>query len=192
GTLAQIPQAIGSWRGEDVPVSDAVIVASQVDDHIYRRYRSAETAGELTLFVGGGARPRDLMPHRPEVCYPSAGWVWQRAIPLTLETPPNGSLACRLIEFQRGGLSSERAVVLNYYLVDGACLADVDELRTKAALGGAAVRQVVQVQISARPATGTDSQIIRRMLEQFAISSFPGIHRATVGEATEPISPSGK
>src|SRR5688572_935206 len=73
-SLEQLPLVLGDWTGRDVPLSNQLVRAADVDAHLYRTYASSASGGTVSLFVGYGIRVRDLVPHRPSVCYPGAGW----------------------------------------------------------------------------------------------------------------------
>src|SRR5512141_1892537 len=69
GTLGRLPLGIGDWRGQDVPMDEQIIRATRTDDHLNRAYARPAANQNVTLWVAYGVRFRDLMPHRPEVCY---------------------------------------------------------------------------------------------------------------------------
>ncbi|NQU75636.1 MAG: EpsI family protein [Planctomycetes bacterium] len=144
--LNRLPKLIGQWRGEDLELSEAVIRATSADAYVCRVYRrGAET---VVLFVAYGGRARDLMPHRPEVCYPGAGWTRQASDGLLLPLATGSELPCRVYRFDRGGLGQNTVVVLNYYIIDGQYSPDVSLLRSKARWGSEGIRYMAQVQIS--------------------------------------------
>lgn len=179
GTLARVPVSIGDWSGSDVELDPAVVVAAQVDDYVYRYY-DRSGGGRVSFFVAGGARPRDLMPHRPEVCYPSAGWSLRKTR-AGVANSGQISIPYRVLEFGRGGLAPERAIVLNYYLIDGRAAADVSALRSLSWSGATPVRSVFQVQIAARPNAGTTLHDAEQFLTEFAVLSADPIGQAIGG-----------
>ncbi|MBU0717821.1 MAG: EpsI family protein [Planctomycetes bacterium] len=148
GTLAALPLQIADWSGQDVPLAADVIQATDSDDHINRTYSRRGGREAVSLFVAYGVRPRDLMPHRPEVCYPGAGWTVEGKDEIDV---PHGSgelVPCQVHWFSRGGLESQQMCVLNYYIIDGGYCRDVSALRAMAWRFDSGTAYVAQVQIA--------------------------------------------
>lgn len=146
GTLTKaLAMDLNGWEGRDKPVEESVVEAADCDDCVSRTYtRRGES---VLLWIAYGVRARDLMPHRPEVCYPGAGWTLDDSRPI--EVPLGGAqpLDCQVYKFSRAGFGSGDMVVLNYYIVDGQYSPDVSLLRSKASRGTSAVHYMAQVQI---------------------------------------------
>jgi hypothetical protein len=87
------------------------------------------------------------MPHRPEVCYPDAGWTPRISDRTRLPLADGQVLDCTLYEFSKSGLLSLTMYVLNYFIVDGQYSPDVSLLRSKAWRGPGGVHYMAQVQI---------------------------------------------
>ena len=139
GTLAKaLPLRIGEWQGKEKPVEEAVVEGADCDDYISRTY--ARSAEAVQLWVAYGVRARDLMPHRPEVCYPGNGYTLEDTRPVELPIGGGQKLECRTYQFSRGGLGAGPMTVLNYYIVDGQYSPDVSLLRSKALRGSAGIR----------------------------------------------------
>jgi EpsI family protein len=172
GTLDAVPIEIGEWRGRDVALDDAVVRATDTDDHINREYRSAVDAGTVTLYVACGVHLRDLFPHRPDVCYAGSGWTQVDSQELLLDKDESGEFRCLLQHYSRGVLASQRVSVLYYYIVDGENCADVSLLRSKAWRAGDGVHYSAQVQVvsGVLPPERAD-----RSVKEFAIASAPHI-----------------
>ncbi len=88
GTLAKIPMEFNGWFGVDKPLDEAVARATDTNDQLNREYRRRDGRAAVTMFVAYGVRLRDLQPHRPEVCYPGAGWTCVERCRPTPATPP--------------------------------------------------------------------------------------------------------
>ncbi|MBM3791986.1 MAG: EpsI family protein, partial [Acidobacteria bacterium] len=73
--LARFPLQIGDWTGEEVPLDEAIVRATDTDAHLNRRYARRGGLEAVSFYIASGVRARDLMPHRPEVCYTGAGWT---------------------------------------------------------------------------------------------------------------------
>ena len=150
GSLGAVPLQVGDWFGEDVPMDDAIIKRTDTDDHINRIYRRRETREGVSVFAGCGVKLRDLMPHRPTVCYIGGGWTLDQSKTVQLDAAGVGTLPCVIYTFYRSGLDSARIAVLNYYIVDGQYSEDVSLLRSKARSFGIGATYMAQIQIAAR------------------------------------------
>lgn len=181
GTLDRLPLEIAGWDGRDVPMDDAIIKATDADQVLNRAYRRRNAARqEISLFVAYGVRLRDLMPHRPEVCYPTNGWTLVNSTENEADLDEGVDLRYRVLQFQRGALSGRQITVLNYYIVDGEYSPDVELLRSRAWRPSAGARYVAQVQI-----TGS-GRSAEQAVRAFAEASAPAIH-ALVDQPGDPI-----
>jgi len=148
GALSVLPMRLGNWTGREVPMDQAVVEATDTDDHINRVYSRAAGTESVALFVAYGVRARDLMPHHPEVCYPGSGWTLDDTRTTDLALADGSELECRVYTFSRPGLTNERIAVLNYYIVDGQYSPDVSLLRSRVWRGSGGVKYTAQVQIT--------------------------------------------
>jgi len=148
GTLAKLPLKLGGWTGQDVPLDEDTVSRTDTDQHVNRLYQRGGSMEAVSLFVAYGVRLRDLMPHRPEVCYPGAGWTLKDSQRAELPLEDGRTLPCQIQRFVRGGLEAKRITVLNYYIVDGSYCPDVELLRSKAWRLTSRGRYVAQVQIT--------------------------------------------
>ena len=164
GTLAKLPLTLAGWTGREDPLAAAVIKQTNTDDHLSRTYVKRSASQAVSLWVGYGIQLRDLMPHRPEVCYPGAGWTADGAALVELPLSDGSVLPCRILAFRKGGFSNKRVAVLNYYIIDGQFVADVSALREKAT-SNTGNSYAVQVQIA------TDGGRFRRDLKS-AVKEF--------------------
>ena len=73
--LERLPLQLGDWAGEESPLDEAVVEATDTDAHVSRRYTRRNPPASVWLYIAYGVNARDLMPHRPEVCYTGAGWM---------------------------------------------------------------------------------------------------------------------
>lgn len=169
---------IGAWIGRDQPLDKAMVEAADVDDHINRAYHDPGSQRGVGVFVGFGVRSRDMAPHRPEVCYPGAGWNLREQQSLTLATPGGMPLNARLLIFSPGGFDPRELVVVNYYLVDGESSPDVSLLRSKAWKGAAAIRYVAQAQVTSRVDLSSSRDKAVEAAKEFALVSAAEILQA--------------
>jgi len=173
GTFLTLPLELGRWQGADVPLKEAVVRATDTQDHVNRSYQRSDGAGMVSLFIGYSFRPRDLFPHRPEVCYPGAGWSHKDTTRRRVAVP-FGDMPVQIHEFRKGMLADQRIAVLNYYVIDGSYFANVEDLRDRAWKPSAQARYVVQVQIAAVPYG--QEMTPEEMVVDFARASAQPIH----------------
>jgi len=72
--LDSLPMKIGVWEGEDVELTDAVKQALKADRVLCRQYTNSQTGESLGLLIVYRKYGRRDFVHRPELCYPAAGW----------------------------------------------------------------------------------------------------------------------
>ena len=175
GVLQQLPVNIGMWAGRDQTLDEALLKRADVDDHLTRIYQRTSDRSTIALWIAYGIRARDLMPHRPEVCYPGAGWSLQKQTEIEFPVAGGTGVAARLLTFASGTADPRPLMVLTYYIVDGATCADVSLLRSKAWRGQTAIRYMTQVQISLR-IEAMNAAAPETVLREFASATFPLIH----------------
>jgi hypothetical protein len=131
----------------------------------------------ILLYIAYGVRARDLMPHRPEVCYTGSGWILMDKHPMELSLRNGMKLPCYILKFSRGTLNTKKILLLNYYIVDGEYCRDVSLLRSKAWRGSGTVRSVAQVQIAAFETVHLNFDSAERLVCKFASESASSISR---------------
>jgi len=175
--LERFPLQIGGWMGQEVPLDEAVVLATDTDAHINRRYSRHNGSESILLYVACGVKARDLMPHRPEVCYTGAGWTLIDKRSMELPLSDGMELPCMALQFSRGTLNTKKTILLNYYIVDGQYCRDVSLLRFKAWRGSGTVRYVAQVQIVASTTVNLNADSAARLVCDFAAESASSISR---------------
>ena len=143
GALQRLPLELGDWVGRDVKMDKRIVKMSDTDAHVNRRYVRGNGSEDVSLYIAYGVRIRDLLPHRPEVCYPLNGWTLQDKRPVTLPLGDGAELQCQILEFSRSGLAAGNVTILNYYLADGEYSPEVSRLRSKLTGGAGYVAQVL-------------------------------------------------
>lgn len=171
--LAKFPMKIGLWEGREAPLDEVIIEATDTEAHISRNYLRNNGLEAVWLYVAFGQRARDLMPHRPEVCYTGAGWTLTHRRLVELPLDDGAKLPCRIIQFTRGTLIQKKIVILDYYIVDGRLCGDISLLRSKIWRGSGAVNYIAQIQIFASVLPNQDSESIEEILSAFAVESAP-------------------
>ncbi len=175
--LEQLPLQIGDWMGREVPLDEAIVRATDTDAHISRIYSRHNTSENISLYIANGVRARDLMPHRPEVCYTGAGWTLIDRRSMELPLNDGKKLPCSTFQFSRGTLNTKKTVVLAYYIVDEQYCRDVSLLRSKAWRGSGTVRYVAQIQIIASTTANLTTDSAERIVRAFAVESASSISR---------------
>ncbi len=169
--LARFPLQVGDWTGEDVPMDEAIIRATDTDARVNRRYTRRGRLEVVSFYIASGVKARDLMPHRPEVCYTGAGWTLTDRQSAELPLRDAAKLPCNIMQFSRGAFNTQRIIVLDYYLVDGQYCADVSLLRSKAWRGSGTVRYVAQIQITTSVTPTLDAAAAAKCVRDFAVES---------------------
>ena len=169
--LQRLPLQIGDWTGREVPLDEAVVRATDTDAHVNRSYSRRGGFEYVLLYIASGVKARDLMPHRPEVCYTGAGWTLINKRSMELPLSDGTELPCNVMQFSRGALNTEKVMVLDYYIVDGQYSSDVSLLRSKAWRGSGAVRYVAQVQIVISILSNQTEDSAIKTVHAFAVES---------------------
>ena len=173
--LERLPLQIGSWTGKETPLDEEIVRATDTDAHISRIYSRHNAFEYISLYIAYGVRARDLMPHRPEVCYTGTGWTLIDKRSLKLPLSDEKELPCNIFQFSRGTLDTKKTVLLNYYIVDGQHCPDVSLLRSKAWRGSGKIRYVAQVQIATSTMMNLNSSSAEREVCTFAVESASSI-----------------
>lgn len=175
--VQHLPMQIGSWTGQDVPLDEAIVRATGTDAHINRRYSRRNGLESVSLYVACGVNARNLMVHRPEICYIGAGWTLMNRRSVELPLNDGTRLPCSVLDFSRGGLNTNQVTALYYFIVDGQCCGDVSLLQSRAWLGSGTVRYVAQVQIVVSTTANLTADSAERIVSDFAVESASSISR---------------
>ena len=181
--LEKLPLQIGDWAGQEAPLDEAIIEATDTDAHISRRYSRYNTMEQVWLYIAAGKRARDLMPHRPEVCYTGAGWTRINSNSMELILDDGIALPCSVFQFSKGTLNTKNVIVLDYYIVDGQFCRDISLLRSKIWRGSGTVGYVAQVQIFVNISTDQTTDSAAKMISDFACESARTIYQVLEGVA---------
>ena len=175
--LARLPLQFESWKGKDVPLDEKIVRATDTEAHINRVYSRRDSLENVLLYIAYGVRARDLMPHRPEVCYAGAGWALIDKRSMELPLSGEKELPCNILHFTRGVLNTQKTVLLNYYIVDGVYCRDISLLRSKAWRGSGTVRYMAQVQIATSTTVNLNTESAVKLVCEFAAKSASSISR---------------
>ena len=165
------PMQIGLWAGEERPLDPNIVEATDTDAHISRHYSRAGGLETVSLWVACGVRTRDLMPHRPEVCYVGNGWTLQERRAADIPIEGDDQLPCSILRFSRGTLDMRDTVVLYYYIADGERCRDISEWR----YGLKGIRYLAQGHVITSVLPGQTVDAAERLVSSFAAESAPAI-----------------
>ena len=72
--LKNVPEDIGDWHGDDLPVDEQVKKTAGARGYVSRSYKNSITGEVVTIWLIVG-HAKDVMRHTPDVCYPSSGFT---------------------------------------------------------------------------------------------------------------------
>jgi EpsI family protein len=173
--MDRFPSQIGDWTGQEVPLDKAVVRATDTDAHLSRAYSRRDSPGSVYLYIACGVKARDLMPHRPEVCYTGNGWTLGDRRFIEVSLSDGSKLPCNLLQFSKGALHTEEVMILDYYIVDGQYCPDVSLLRSKAWRGSGTVQYVAQVEVIIAVTATLPADSAARLISTFAAESASSI-----------------
>jgi hypothetical protein len=173
--LSEFPIRISQWVGRDVPIPEAVLEAAANDDFLSRLYLNESSNQWANVYIAYTARPRTMLGHRPQVCYPANGWTHEDSEHIRVISISGRTIRCLLHKFQKSTSEIEETVVLNYYIVNGRL---TDDERVFSGLGwrtpnvdGNPARYAAQVQISSSQEMSVRS--VARDLTDLIMGCFP-------------------
>ena len=170
----RLPLQIGSWTGQDIPVDENITRFTGTDAHISRRYSRNQGFESVSLYIPCGTNARALAPHRPEVCYPAAGYTCTDH-PSELTLDDGTILPCTVFYISKGGLNIDQILLLNYYIVDDQYCGDDKLLMSKARLGPDTIDYAAQVQIVATSKEALTVEKTEKIILDFAVDSATAI-----------------
>jgi hypothetical protein len=160
--LSHFPIRHAGWTGKDQPLRPEVEKVAGADDYLSRLYSHDQTGEWASLYVPYCGKPRNMLGHRPTVCYPAHGWIHDWTRKDTLALPDGRSIPCLVHRFHQLAPLQGEIVVLNYYILNGVVTNDEDQF---AGVGwrlpnieGNPAYYVAQVQVSS-----TSEAAVRRL-----------------------------
>jgi len=155
-SLSNFPKEIGNWLGTDLPIRSTTreyMEQNFADDFFSRRYVNSQTGMWADVYVVYcSSRPGGILGHRPAICYPAAGWVWDSTDQSSFVPVSGGEIPCLIHRFHMPEPQYQETIVLNFYILNGQITTrenDFSGLFGRAPnIAGDPARYVVQVQIS--------------------------------------------
>ena len=154
--LSDFPKEIGNWVGTDIPIRSTTkeyMEQNFADDYLSRRYVNSKTNTWADVYVVYcSSRPGGILGHRPDVCYPGAGWIWDSTKQSSFVTISGNKISCLIHRFHIPEPQYRETVVLNFYILNGQITARENDfsglLGRWPNIAGDPARYIVQVQIS--------------------------------------------
>lgn len=173
--LSEFPLQVSDWQGEDMEMSESVLKIAGNDDYLSRLYVHDTTRQWASVYVAYTARPRTMRNHRPQVCYPSAGWIKDSSEKSNFTTESGREVDCLIHRFHKPAPSTGETVIINFYILNGKVTNNEDKFagirfRTPN-IDGNAARYVAQVQISS--VVENSVRAAAKDLADLIISFFP-------------------
>ena len=181
--LGRIPLKLEDWSGKEVPLADEIVRATDTDAIVNRSYTRAGSGLPVALYVAYGVQARDMMPHRPEVCYPGTGHTLQSRDVRKIALADGSELPCTFYVFSGSKETRQNICVVNYYVIDGRYAEDVSMLRSRAIRGQGGARYVAQVMLTCPTSATGPSDRAREVLSAFARLACPAIRAVLPGGA---------
>jgi hypothetical protein len=154
--LSAVPMQENGWVGQDTP-TDAVtkqyMEKNFADDYIKRRYTNMAQRLQADVFVVYcSSRPSGIIGHKPRVCYPGNGWIWDETVPSEFVSRTGRRIECLIHQFHRPVPAYQQVYVLNFYVLNGQITLSEDDFSgffdRLPNIDGNPARYVAQVQIS--------------------------------------------
>jgi EpsI family protein len=154
--LSGFPEKIGMWTGMDMPLRSTTkeyMEQNFADDYFSRRYINSQNNSWADVYVVYcSTRPGGILGHRPQVCYPGAGWIWDGTDEKNVVSASGRKISCLIHRFHIPQPQYRETVVLNFYILNGQITTRESDfsglLGRRPNVGGNLARYVVQVQIS--------------------------------------------
>ena len=154
--LKEIPRQVGNWVGEDMEIDPATLAYMKThfaDDYLSRRYvNMAEGLRSDLYVVYCSTRLAGILGHKPRVCFPGNGWIWDDTVQSRFTSQSGRGIDCLIHTFHRPPPANQRVFVLNFYVLNGRITLREKDISgwsaRKLNLAGDPSRYVAQVQIS--------------------------------------------
>ena len=179
--LSEFPMQVGNWVGKEVEISESVLKVAGNDDYLSRLFINNTTNQWASVYVAYTATPRTILGHRPQVCYPSAGWIVDGSEKTQFTTSSGRKIDCLIHRFRKPSPSSGEAVVINYYVLNGKVTNDEEKFAgikfRMPNIDGNAARYVAQIQVSSVMENSVRAAVTE--LSDLLISFFPDEDKLT-------------
>ncbi len=151
--LVNFPIELGNWSGQDIELSEAVQRVAGNDDFVNRWYQNVSQNKGVGFYIAYAGQPRNMLGHRPQICYVGAGWIHEETEQTQFETSSGRTIPCLIHTFRKPSPDPSRVTVLNYYVLNGVPTNKESEFNSLSFripnIKGQVARYVAQIQINA-------------------------------------------
>ncbi len=155
--LSAIPKQLDGWTGQDANLSPSIVDymrANFADDYMNRHYENAAQRFSVGIYVVYCAsHPSGIVGHKPRVCYPGNGWIWDETVSSRIISRGGRPIDCLVHQFHKPAPAYQQVYVLNFYVLNGQITLRESDFSgffdRLPNLAGNPARYVAQVQISA-------------------------------------------
>ncbi len=191
-SLDFFPMQIGNWVGRDVPIPPNIQRAAGNDSSLNRLYTNELNNQWSNIYIAYTARPRTMLGHRPQVCYPGGGWVHDSTESSMVISNTGREIPCLIHRFHVSSPEYKGTVVLNFYIVNGQLTSDESVFsgvgwRTPN-IGGDPAHYVTQVQISS--VLENSARAVAKDMTEIIMGFFPD-GEGNIGAVEYTDTPSG-
>jgi len=154
--LSAFPLQIGNWSGKDLPISNTTkeyMEKNFADDYFSRRYKnSAANTWADVYVVYCSSRPGGILGHRPRVCYPGYGWIYDSTQTGQFISRAGHQVPYLIHRFHKRSSMNDQTVVMNFYVLNGKLTSNEKDFSgifgRRVNIAGDLAKYVAQVQIS--------------------------------------------
>jgi len=180
--LKDLPLTIGPWKGEAVTLDPQIARATGATDHVLRRYVNQTTGVNVDLIVLYGPATAVFI-HRPETCYPSAGFEMTEAPGERVVESGELRAPFRGLVYVRGeGGQTDRQEVYYSWRYNGRWTPDVGTFKQLERIPG-----MYKVQL-ARNVTEHERRDVGNPCESFLQALLPALEQRVQGASKPPPS----
>lgn len=155
-SLSEFPLEIGPWKGQkrDIPATTEIYMRRNfADDYFSHYYVDQQRLAWSGLYVVYcSSRPVGILGHRPGVCFPNAGWIYDRSEESEIITASGQVIPCVIHQLHKPIPDYTEIVVLSFYVVNGTIAVKEDAfsglMGRNPNISGNPARYVAQVQFS--------------------------------------------
>jgi EpsI family protein len=119
-----LPEVVGDYSGKDKPIDERVVAASNAEAMLNREYTNR--LGDSVIVNVGIWTQYSGIPHKPEECYPSAGWEIASRRLQTISVSGRKPIEFKQYVFQRG---TDRIAVAYWVHVGKSTINDGEGMR---------------------------------------------------------------
>lgn len=123
--LRAIPGEISPWTGQEVPLdsmTEEYMKAHFADDYVSREYTNTADGSKAGVYVVYcSTYPSGILGHKPDVCYPTHGWIRDYKTPTQIEITTRSGLKIPCLSHQLHMRPPEyrQVFVLSFYVLNG-------------------------------------------------------------------------